>query len=92
MAWKISIRHDHPLFDRATEKVGVNRLLFREDLVDYRAIVARWQACGVGGDRGKQLAAFAVGHQHHATLAILVEEALGDAAESLEVAIAQRIG
>ena len=49
------------------------------------------QACGVRRDRGEHLAAFAVRHQHDAAFAILVEEALGDAAESLEIPVAQCI-
>ena len=47
---------------------------------------------GVRRDRGKQFAAVAVRHQHHAVLAVLVEKARGDAAEAVEIAVAQRIG
>ncbi len=78
-------------FDRPEEQVGIDRLLFRENLLDHGEVVARWQACGVRRERGEHLAAFAVRHQHDAAFAILVEEALGDAAKSLEIPIAQRV-
>ena len=47
---------------------------------------------GVRRDRGEQLAALAVGHQHDAVLAVLLEKAGRDAAETVEIAVAQRVG
>ena len=42
--------------------------------------------------RGEHLTAVAVGHQHHAVLAILIEKARGDAAEAVKIVVAQRVG
>ena len=47
---------------------------------------------GIRRDRGEQLTAVAVGDQHHAVLAVLIEEAERDAAKVVEVAVAQRVG
>ena len=69
-------RHDQLFLDRPEEQVGIDRLLFREDLVDHGKVVAKRQACRIRGERGEHLAAFAVRHQHDAAFAILVEEAL----------------
>ncbi|MGY3364575.1 hypothetical protein ACVWZL_001700 [Bradyrhizobium sp. GM2.4] len=49
------------------------------------------QACGVLGRGGKQQPALAIGDQHEAAFAVLVDEAERDAAEALEVVVAQRI-
>src|SRR5258705_165895 len=56
-----------------------------------RAVVA-WRKISDGRrDRREQLTAFVVRDQQNATFTVLVEEALSDAAESVEVTVAQRV-
>ena len=85
-------RHDQPLLHHAKEQVRILRALRRKNLLDDVDIVAQRQASGICRDRGENLPPAALRDQHDAALAILIEKALGDPPESLEIAVAQRVG
>ena len=79
--------HDQPLLDRADEQVGVLRASWSRTPSRTMSRLLRGGRLAVSAvDRGEQLPALAVGDQHDAVLAILLEKARGDAAEIVEIA------